>query len=122
MANSVISILRGSATTSLTPRLQHRLADFRAENRVLFGGIRADDQHGLRMVGDVIHRVGHRTRAKGSGQTGHGAGVSETGAMIDIVRPNHLPGEFIHQVVFFIQTFGRGEHPDAICAVLVAGL
>jgi hypothetical protein len=43
-------------------------------------------------LGNIVHRVGHSAGTEGSGQTGHSAGVSETGAMIDVVGPNHLPG------------------------------
>jgi hypothetical protein len=81
---------------------------------VLFGGVGADDQHRLGKSGDVCHRVGHSARAKGSGQTGHSAGVSETGAVVYRVRPDHLAGELVHQVIFFVKTLGGGQDAHAV--------
>ena len=85
---------------------QDRLADFGAEDGVLFGSVGADDQHRLGVLYHVVHRVGHGARAIGCGQTGHSAGVSKTGAVIDGVRPQRLAGELVHQVVFFVQALG----------------
>ena len=93
--------------------LAHRLADAHAEDGVLLGGVGADHEEGFRLVGDIVHGVGHGARAEGGGQTGHRAGVSETGAVVDVVRPYHLPGEFVHQIVFFVQALRRGQHADA---------
>ena len=42
--------------------------------------------------------------------------------MIDIVRPEYLAGEFVHQVIFFIQTLGRGQYADAITAGCLANI
>ena len=77
-------------------------------------------KHRLRLFGDIVHRVGHGARTEGGGQTGHGAGVSETGAVVDVVRPDHLPREFVHQIVFFVRAFGRSQHADAVRAECVA--
>ena len=78
----------------------------RPEDGMLLGGVRADDEQRLGVIGNIVHRVGHCARAVGGGQTGHGAGVTETGAVVYVVRPDNLAGELVHQVVFFIQAFG----------------
>jgi hypothetical protein len=83
---------------------------------MLLGGIRPDHQDGTGEFCNIVHGIGHGTRAEGSGQTGHGAGVSKPGAVIDIVRPDHLAGEFIHQVIFFVGAFGGGQDTDGIRA------
>ena len=48
------------------------------------------------VAGDIVNRIRHCTRTEGSGQTGHSAGVSETGAMVYVVRPDHLAGKLVH--------------------------
>ena len=73
---------------------------------MLFTGIRTDDEKQVGMGCHIVHRVGHGTRAKGGRQTGDRAGVSETGAVVDVIRPDDLPRQFIHEVVFLIGAFG----------------
>ena len=97
-------------------------AQHRAKDRVLFGGIGANDEKGCCALGYVVHRIGHGSRAKAGGQTGHSAAMSKPGTMVDIVCAYHLSGELVHQVVFFVQTLGRCEYSNAIGAVRVTGL
>ena len=70
-------------------------------------------------AGDIVHAIGHRARTEGGGQTGHRAGVSETGAVVYVVCPQDLPRQFVHQIVFFVRAFGRSEHANAVRAVIV---
>ncbi len=88
---------------------------------MLFGGVGADDEEGFCLCGNIVHAVGHRARTEGGGQTGHRAGVSETGAVVYVVRPQDLPRQFVHQIVFFVRAFGRSEHANAVRAVVVTG-
>ena len=88
-----------------------------ADDGMLFGGVRADDQRHVRLF-QVGERIGHRSRTERSGQTGHGGRVSETGAVIHVVRADHRAGELLVQVVFFVGGFGRREEGDAVGSVL----
>ncbi len=95
-----------------SPALFYRLPDAHADHRVLLGGVRSDDEDCLCLAGDIFNGIGHCARAECGGQTGHSAGVSKTGAVVDVVRPDHLPGELIHQIILFIGALGRGQHTD----------
>ena len=59
-------------------------------------GPQADDDHAVAgsHVPQLPDGVGHGAAAERSGQTGHGGGVSEPGAVIDIVGPYHRPHHF----------------------------
>ena len=102
--------------------LSHRLPQHCAKDGVLLGGVRTDDKESLRLVGDIIHTVGHRTRTEGGSQTGYRAGVSETGAVVYIIRPHDLPRQFVHQIVFFVQALRRSEEAHRIRAEFFAGI
>ena len=71
------------------------------ENRMRLGGVGAYGQDGGGTA-YFIDRVGHCAASQRGGQTGHGRGVSETGAVINVVRPHHRTGKFLDQVVVFI--------------------
>ena len=93
---------------------EDRLPESGAEDRMLLGRVRADDEQGLRIVGDVVHGVAHRSRTKAEGQAVDGRGMAEPRAVVDVVRADHLSGELLHQIVFFVGALGRGEHGDGI--------
>ena len=63
---------------------------------------------------DLLDGVRHCTASECGGQTGHRHGVSETGAVIDIVGADHRAHEFLEEVVFLIGAAGRGETGDAV--------
>ncbi len=67
--------------------LSDGLADPEPDHRMLFGGIGSDHQKGSGLFGNIFNRIGHGARTVGNGQTGHGAAVSEAGAMVYIVGP-----------------------------------
>ncbi len=83
------------------------------------GGVGAGNQDDLGPL-DLVDRVGHRPAAEGGGQTGHGGGVSEAGAVVDVVGGESRPGEFLQEVVLLVGAFGRGEEGHAVGAVLIA--
>ena len=55
---------------------------------------------------NFVNRISHCTAAECGGQTGHRDGVSETGAVIDIVGADYRPHEFLEQIIFFIGATG----------------
>jgi hypothetical protein len=93
---------------------EHGLADHGAKDRVLLGGVGTDDEEGLGLFDDVVHRIAHGARAQAHAQAGHGRGVTQTRAMIDIMGAEHLAGELLHQVILFIGALCGGEDPDGI--------
>ena len=42
--------------------------------------------------------------------------MSKTGAVVYAVRPDHLPGELVHQVVFFVGGAGRRQTGESFAA------
>ena len=90
----------------LDAALEHRLADARPEHRVLFGGVRADNQDGLGIPADVVKGIAHGAGAVAHRQSGHGRGMTKPGAVVDVVRADHLARELLRQIVFFVGALG----------------
>ena len=89
----------------LAPRFlafEHRVSD----QRVTFGCVRADDQEAIGIRLEFRDRIRHGATPKGCGQTGHSGSVSETGAVIDVIRADHRAGELLQEVVFFVGALG----------------
>jgi hypothetical protein len=63
---------------------------------------------------DLLDGVSHRTASECGGQTGHRHGVSETGAVIDMVGADPRSHELLEKVVFLIGAAGRGKTGDAV--------
>jgi hypothetical protein len=59
-----------------------------------YRSIGADDQDAVSTL-DLLNGVGHCPAAKYCGQSGHGGGVSETCAVVNIVRADGGPGELL---------------------------
>ena len=57
-------------------------------------------------VGYLPYGIGHSTTTEACGQTGHGGGVSGTGAHIHAIGPHHCTGELHHQIVLFVSAPG----------------
>ncbi len=72
-------------------------------NRMGFSGIRPYYEYYV-IVLDFRDGICHGTGAEYCGQTGHGGAVSETGAMVDVVRPHCGPDEFLEEIILFICT------------------
>ncbi len=91
--------------------------DARGDQRVGLAGIRPGDQDtvGMLKLGD---RVGHCPTAKRGDQTGHRGTVSKAGAVIDVVRSDHGPRQFLYEIVLLIGALGRGQHADGVGAML----
>ena len=90
--------------------------DFVADHRVGLGRVGTRDQDAVG-IADVTYRVGHGAAAKGHPQTGDGAGVAETGAMIHVIGAKAGPHEFLEQIVLFVRAAGRGQPRDRVWSV-----
>ena len=71
-------------------------AKHRTEDGMLFARIGSDYEKSRGMLCDVIHGIGHGAGTEAGGQTGHGAAMSKTRTVIDIVRTDHLAGKLVH--------------------------
>ena len=98
--------------------LEDSLPDLIPKYRMLLRCIGTDDEESLRVLRNVIHRIGHCARAKCSRQTGDSGRVSKTGTVIYTVRANHLPGKFLEKVILFVRAFCRCQYTDRVWAVL----
>ena len=94
----------------------------RTENRMLFRCIRTDNEKSGGMLRYIVHGIGHGAGAEAGGQTGHSAAMSKTCTVIDIVRADYLTCELVHQVIFFVQAFCRGQDTDTVGPVIVPDL
>ena len=74
--------------------LRLRTKDARRDEGMSHRGIRADDEDAVRPL-NLRNGVGHRPAAKRRGQPGHRGGVSEAGAVVDVVRPKSCPGKLL---------------------------
>ncbi len=68
-------------------------------------GVRADYKNAV-SFSEFRDGVGHGTAAERCGQTGHGGGMSEASAVVDIIGTQNRPGKLLYQVVFFVGTLG----------------
>ncbi len=76
-----------------------------ADYRVTFSGVCSCCENKV-CIGNFSYAVGHSTASKGCRQTGDSGSVSETGAVVDTVGTEHRPGEFVHEIVFFVCATG----------------
>ncbi len=84
-----------------------RLHNFKSDYGMALRGVRPNDKNAV-SVPDFGDGVGHGSAAEGCDQTGHGGGMSEPGAVVDIVSAQNRPGKLLHQVILFIGALGRG--------------
>ena len=86
---------------------------------MVLGRVGTDDQQtlGFRHVGDL---VGDRARPDAFQQRGHGRGVTQARAVIDVVGAEARPHEFLKQIRLFVAAFGRAEPGQGVAAVHVA--
>src|SRR5690606_8838405 len=64
--------------------------------------------------GDIVTRVVHGPTTEGLHETCHRGAVSKAGAVVDVVRADHLPRQLLHQVVVFVGALGTAQHGDGI--------
>lgn len=65
------------------------------------GGIRTD-HHDAGGITQILDIVGHCTGTEGGGQTGHRWGMSNSCAVVHIIRPQHCPGKLLCHIIIFI--------------------
>jgi len=72
---------------------------------MILRGVRANDKNAI-SVSKFRDRVGHGATAERCGQTGHGGGMSEAGAVVHIVSTQNRPGKLLHQIIIFVGALG----------------
>ena len=83
------------------------------------GGIATGNEQYICQM-DIRDGIGHRARAQCRSQTGHGAGVSEPRAVIDVVRADQSARHLLQEIIFLVRAFGRDEETNRVGSVLVA--
>ena len=71
---------------------------------------------------DFINGISHCSAAERGHQTGDRGGVSETGAVVDIVGTNHHPSKLLHEVIFLIGALSGREKSNAVRTLLILDL
>jgi hypothetical protein len=92
--------------------------DTPGNERMARGRIRTDDKNTSRIF-KFGNGIGHGPTSKCSGKTCHRGGMSEPGAVIHIVGPDHCSGKFLGQVILFIGDFCGSQHTDTIRPMVV---
>ncbi len=93
--------LPGIDDDQLRAPLADRALDLHSHDRMVLRGVASRNENQIGKL-DLGNRVGHCATAECGGQTGHRDGVSESGAVIHIVRADHRPHEFLEEVVFLV--------------------
>ena len=101
----------------LGPSLPDRRLHLQGNDRMVFRGVGADDEDTVR-VPDLSDGVGHGSASKCHRQTGDGGAVSETGAVVDVVRAEGRAGHLLQEVVLLVRALGRDQDADGIGPVL----
>ncbi len=112
----------GIGHDELGPTVPHRLPDLGSDDRVLLGGIAADDKEALALLGDIADGVGHRAAAKACHQTGDGGAVSEASTVVDGIGGQDLPRELVKEIVLLVGALGRSQHGKSIAAMFLFDL
>jgi len=81
------------------------LNDPRGYHRMLFCGVGADDEEKFRIF-KLFNRIGHGATAKRGSQPGYRRGVSEPGAVVNIVGLECCPCHLHEEVVFLVAHLG----------------
>ena len=87
-------------------------------DRVRFGGVAADEEHGLG-VADVVVGIGLRAVAPGIGDARHRRRMADARLVVDRVRPPE-GGELPEQIGALVRELGRAQPEHGIGAPLVA--
>ena len=95
------------------------LLDERRRHRVVVGGVRADDENGVRFQG-VGKRVRHRAAADLVQQRRHRRGMAQPRAVVDVVGAEDRANELLKQVVVLVRALGGTEAGQGLAAVRVA--
>ena len=83
---------------------------------MILGCIGSCNQNNVRFF-NVPNGICHCATSECCGQTGHGGGMSEPGAVVNIVGFHHSPCKFMGKIVFFIGNPGTDEDPNGVRAL-----
>ncbi len=95
-----------------------KLLQFGACHRMCICWIRTDDHNQISVL-YIIHGIGCRTCTKSPLHTKCCWRMTYTRATINIVSSDDRAYKFLHQVVFFIRTTGRGNTGDVIRSEII---
>jgi hypothetical protein len=88
-----------------------RFLHFQTNNRMCLGCIASSNEQDIRQM-NIGDGIGHRARAQCRGQTGHGTGVSEPRAVVDVICADQSARHLLQEIIFLVRALGRDEETD----------
>ncbi len=86
--------------------------------RMARGRIRTDNKN-TRRIFNFGNGIGHGPTSERCGKTCHGRGMSEPGAVVHIVCPDHCSCKFLGQVILFVGNFCGSQNSDTVRPMVV---
>jgi len=84
------------------------ILDKGCHHRVSLGHIAPDRDNHLGL-GEILERIGHGSRTKALCQTGHRRRVADPGTVVDVVRAQYCPEEFLHLAGILVDAARRAD-------------
>ena len=97
----------------------HRILDPGRGHRMVHRRVGADHQHHVGMD-HVVDLVRHRSRAQPFEQRGHGRGMAQAGAVVDVVAAEAGAYQLLEQVGLLVRALGRPEAGQRLAPERVA--
>ena len=92
-----------------------------SDYRMGFCGVASGHQKDICLL-EILDGIGHGSGAQCGGQTDHRAGVTEMDAMINIVRSDGRPDEFLEKIVLLAGDPCGGKTGNAVRTILLFDL
>ncbi|OQA20998.1 MAG: hypothetical protein BWY63_01415 [Chloroflexi bacterium ADurb.Bin360] len=99
--------------------ITHGMTNARPDDGVLLGGVGANDEDNLRLLGRVFDGVAHRTTTKRGRQTRNRRSVTESRAVINVIGLPNTARNLLHQVALFVRAFRRSQVGNTVGTVCV---
>ena len=80
---------------------------------MVLGGVGSSNENDVRCF-DVADGVRHGTTSECCSQTGYGGGMSEPGAMIDVVGFQHRPCKLIGDIILLVRYSRGGQNTKTV--------
>ena len=93
-----------------------RPLDARSQHGMTLCRVAADDHNQVRLF-NIRDRTRISAVAHGPKQAGGRRRLAVPRTVIHVVRADHRPGQFLHQIAFFVGAFGRGDEPQRVRAM-----
>ena len=98
------------------------LLDASRQHRMRLGRVRPADEVGVGLADVLVDAVRHRAVAERLLERRHRRRVTEPGAVVDVLRAEHLPRELLDEIRLLVAPLRRREATDRVDAVFVLNL